>query len=101
MYANLGQKSSQEIVEHDPPATRQAFELRQGFADIKEAKTQEANHKREPCHRDSTVCQEHAGYLIEDDRGSIFFAEKLFRLTRDPGPKRHITGEHEDIEGYG
>jgi hypothetical protein len=38
-YTDLGQKSSEEIVEHNPPAARQAFKLGKGFADIKEAKT--------------------------------------------------------------
>jgi hypothetical protein len=26
-YTGLGQESSEEVVEHNPPATRQAFEL--------------------------------------------------------------------------
>jgi hypothetical protein len=97
----LGQEPSEEIVEHNPPATRQAFELGQGFADVKEAKTQETNHEREPGHWDSTVRQEHAGDFVDDDRRSIFLAEKLLRLTRDPYAKRHATGKQKGIEGYG
>ena len=100
-YTDLGQESSAEIIEHNPPATRQAFELGQGFVYIKEAKTQETNYEREPCHWDSTVCQEYAGYFVDDDRRSIFLTEKLLRLTRDPYAKRHATGKHEDIDGYG
>jgi hypothetical protein len=100
-YTNLGQEPSEEVVEHNPPATRQAFELGQGFADVKEAKTQETNHEREPGHWDSTVRQEHAGDFVDDDRRSIFLAEKLLRLTRDPYAKRHATGKQKGIEGYG
>jgi hypothetical protein len=100
-YTDLGQEASEEIVEHNPPATRQAFELGQGFAYIKEAKTQETNHEREPCHWDSTICQEHAGYFVDDDRSSIFHAEKLLCLSCDPYAKRHAPGEHEDIDGHG
>ena len=100
-YTDLGQKSSEEIVEHNPPATRQAFELGEGFADIKEAKTQETNREREPYNWDSTVRQEHASYFVDDDRRGIFLAEKLLRLTRDPYAKHHASGQHEDINGYG
>jgi hypothetical protein len=100
-YTDLAQQSSEEIVEHNPPATRQAFELGEGFADIKEAKTQKTNHQREPCDWDSTVRQEHASYFVDDDRRSILLAEKLLRLTRDPYAKRHTSGQHEDIDGYG
>jgi hypothetical protein len=70
-YTDLSQESSKEIVDHNPPATRQALELGEGFTDIKEAKTQETNHEREPCDWDSTVRQEHAGYFVDDDRRSI------------------------------
>jgi hypothetical protein len=100
-YTDLGQQTSEEIVEHNPPAAGQAFELGEGFADIKEAKTQETNRKREPCDRDSTVRQEHAGYFVDDDRRRIFLPEKLLRLTRDPYAQRRASGQHEDIEGYG
>ena len=98
-YTDLGQESSEEIIEHNSPATRQAFELGQGFAYIKEAKTQETNHEREPYHWDSTIRQEHAGYFVDDDRRSIFLAEKLLRLTRYPDAKSHATGKHENIDG--
>ena len=100
-YTDLRQESSAEIIEHDPPATGQAFELGEGFDYIKEAKSQETNHEREPYHWDSTVCQEHAGYFIDDDRRSILLAEKLLRLARGPYAKRHATGKHEEIDGYG
>jgi hypothetical protein len=100
-YTDLGQKSSEEIVEHNPPATRQAFELGEGFADIKEAKTQKTNHESEPCDWDSTIRQEHASYFVDDDRRSVFLAEKLLRLTRNPYAKRHTSSQHEDMDGYG
>ena len=100
-YTHLGQEASEEVVEHNPPATRQTFELGQGFIYIKEAKTQETNHEREPCYWDSTVRQEHTGYFVDDNRRSIFLAEKLLRLTRNPYAKRHATDKQEDIDGYG
>src|SRR6266542_2236761 len=64
----LCQASSKEIIEHDAPATRQAFQLGQWLIDIEETKTQETNHQREQRYWDGTVRQQHAGYFVDDNR---------------------------------
>ena len=94
------QASSQEIIEHNAPATRQAFQLGQWLPDIEATKTQETKHQREQGYWDGTVRQQHAGYFIDDNRCGIFCAEKLFRLTCNPYPENSTASKHEDIDWY-
>ena len=89
--------SSRDIVEHDPGAFWQSFQLSdgRGLEDVEDSKKYKTGEKSFPFERNGDERDELAGDLVDDDEAGIF----LGRSAGDAGRSGYADEGDEDREG--